>query len=378
MTSDRVLVTGGAGFIGSFLVEALQRDGCHVRVLDSFEPQVHGAESQNVRHLGNAEVIRGDVRDAAVVEAALRDVDAVVHLAAQVAIGQSMYQIARFVDHNALGTAVLLDAVVARKPAVKKLVVASSMSVYGEGAATCAECGDIQPRRRDVAHPGVSRWELCCPKCGGAAEPRPTPETTPAAPTSVYGITKRDQEEMCLTVGRAHGVPVAALRFFNVYGPRQALGNPYTGVAAIFCSRLRSGKSPVVFEDGGQTRDFVHVSDVVQAVRLALANDAANFEVFNVGTGHATSVLELAQMLGAKMGAGIAPRIEGTYREGDIRHCHADITKIRDCLGYSPRIALDSGVEDLIAWASEQAVPDHFDRAAAELAGQGLGGLWKR
>ena len=376
----RVLVTGGAGFVGSFLVEALHRDGYDVRIFDNLEPQVHGGGVENLRALmtpsgsfvKGVELVWGDIRNAAQVEAALKGMDAIVHFAAQVGVGQSMYEIVKFVDHNSVGTAVLLEVLAARKHSIKKLVVASSMSLYGEGACDCPVCGEVYPTLRSLAQMQSGEWEARCPKCDRPALAKPTPESKPLLPTSIYAVTKRDQEEMSLAIGRAYGIPTVALRFFNIYGPRQALNNPYTGVAAIFSARLLNRRPPVVFEDGEQSRDFVHVSDIVQANLLALQKDAANFEVFNVGTGRATSVLQIAHTLAEKMRIEIAAQVEHKFREGDIRHCVADISKIRERLGYEPKVRLEDGIDDLIGWVAEQKAEDRFEQAAAELKPRGL------
>src|SRR5262249_31294760 len=229
------------------------------------------------------------------------------------------------------------------KHRIKKLVVASSMSIYGEGTYTCRSCGEMYPGLRDLAQMQAGDWELRCPQCGREVKSVGTAESKPLRPTSIYAITKRDQEEMCLTVGRAYGIPTVALRFFNIYGPRQSLANPYTGVAAIFSSRLINGNRPVIFEDGRQSRDFVHVSDIVQGIRLAMEREQANYEVFNIGTGKSTSVLEMAKLLSERLGVEIAPEIVQRFREGDIRHCYADISKIRQQLGFEPQVPLESG-----------------------------------
>jgi dTDP-L-rhamnose 4-epimerase len=376
----KVLVTGGAGFVGSFLCEELHRQGFEVRIFDNFEPQVHAQESNNLRGLKAAgggfvkgvELVWGDVRSAPQLDAAMKGVDAIVHFAAQVGVGQSMYEVHRYVDHNTAGTAVLLELLAARKHPIRKLVVASSMSIYGEGAFDCPSCGEVHPRLRGLAQMQEGDWEARCPGCGRRATPKPTSEAKPLLPTSIYAITKRDQEEMCLAIGRAYGIPTVALRFFNIYGPRQALNNPYTGVAAIFSSRLLNRRPPVVFEDGRQTRDFVHVTDIVQAALLALTKEEADFEVFNVGSGRASSVREIAELLARKMRRDIAPQIENKFREGDIRHCYADIRKIGARLGYRPRVRLEDGIDELIAWASEQSAEDRFEHAAAELKARGL------
>ena len=376
----RVLVTGGAGFVGSFLCEELHRQGHEIRIFDNFEPQVHSDGLANLRALmtpsgdfvKGVELMWGDVRNSPQLDAAMKGMDAIVHFAAQVGVGQSMYEIHKYVDHNTTGTAVLLELLAARKHKIKKLIVASSMSIYGEGAFDCVACNEVYPMLRSLRQMQTGDWEVRCPNCGRTTTPKPTSETKPLLPTSIYAITKRDQEEMCLAIGRAYDIPTVALRFFNIYGPRQALNNPYTGVAAIFSSRLLNRRSPVVFEDGNQSRDFVHVSDIVQANLLALAKDDANFEVFNVGTGRPTSVGQIAQLLAEKMRVEIAPQVENKFREGDIRHCYGDIRKISERLGYRPTIRLEDGIEELIDWASEQKAEDRFEQAAAELMARGL------
>ena len=376
----KVLVTGGAGFVGSFLCEELHRQGFDIRILDCFEPQVHEGGTDNLSSLKTpagafkpgVQLLQGDVRNRTELESALVGVDAIIHLAAQVGVGQSMYEIERYVSHNTSGTAVLLELLANRKHSVRKVVVASSMSIYGEGAYDCKNCGEVYPILRSSAQLEASEWEMNCPKCGVTVAPKPTPESKPLLPTSIYAITKRDQEEMCLTVGRAYGIPTAALRFFNIYGPRQSLNNPYTGVAAIFSSRLLNGRSPVVFEDGNQSRDFVHVTDIVQAIVLALTKPEADFETFNVGTGRSTSIRRVAELLAEKLGVDIAPQIENKFREGDIRHCYADTRKISQKLGYAPQVDFEKGISDLIDWARSQKAEDKFDKATVELHSRGL------
>lgn len=376
----KILVTGGAGFVGSFLVEELHKQGHEVRIFDNYEPQVHSGAPSNLRNLmtpsgsfvKGIEMVWGDVRHAPQLEAALKGVDAIIHFAAQVGVGQSMYEIVKYVDHNTAGTAVLLELLSSRRFPIKKLIVASSMSIYGEGAFDCAKCGEVYPMLRALPQMQANDWEVRCPRCNQTAKPKPTGETKPLLPTSIYAVTKRDQEEMCLSVGRAYDIPTVALRFFNIYGPRQSLNNPYTGVAAIFSSRLLNKRAPVVFEDGNQTRDFVHVTDIVQANLLSLAKDEANFEVFNVGTGRPTSVGQMGVLLAKKMGVDIQPQYENKFREGDIRHCYADISRIQSKLGYSPRVKLEDGIEELISWVREQKAEDKFEQANAELKARGL------
>jgi dTDP-L-rhamnose 4-epimerase len=250
---------------------------------------------------------------------------------------------------------------------VRKLVVASSMSIYGEGAYTCPTHGSAYPQLRPARQLSERRWEVECEKCGAPLAAARTTEDKPLFPTSVYAITKQDQEQLCLVVGRAYGIPSVALRYFNVYGTRQALSNPYTGVCAIFSSRLLNDQPPVVYEDGGQTRDFVHVSDIVRANLLALETDRADYQAINVGTGRATSIREVARLLAEGLGRELEPEFVGKYREGDIRHCVADITRARALLGYEPRITLEEGIPELLGWVREQRATDSVARAAAEL-----------
>jgi len=368
-----ILVTGGAGFIGSHLVEALVSLGHRVKVLDLLIPQVHGRDAQVPRYLPDGvEFLNGDVVDSEAWRWALDGVDVVFHEAAEVGVGQSMYDIVRYMRANTLGTAILLELLATGDYPVKKLVVASSMSIYGEGAYECASCGPVYPRLRATEQLLEREWEMRCPNCGQAVVPVPTGEDKPLYPTSIYAISKRDQEEMCLAVGRAYSIPTVALRYFNTYGPRQALSNPYTGVAAIFSSRLLNGNPPLIFEDGLQSRDFVHVSDIVQANLLAMENGRADYEVFNVGTGRQATVLDVARTLSDALAVEVAPQIVGKFREGDIRHCFADISKARRVLGYEPRVSFEDGFSDLARWVSRQHSLDLVDEATRELEERGL------
>jgi len=367
-----VLVTGGAGFIGSHLVDALVARGHRVRVLDALVPQVHGENAVPAYLNTAADFIQGDMCERELVDAALEDIDVVFHEAAEVGVGQSMYEIHRYVRANDLGTAVLLEAILARRPQLKKLVVASSMSIYGEGAYTCADCGSVAPQLRSAAQLLERCWDLECPTCGSHLSPAPTTEDKPLFPTSIYAVTKQDQEQFCLSVGRSYGIPSVALRYFNVYGTRQALSNPYTGVCAIFSARLLNGNRPMVFEDGEQTRDFVHVSDIVQANLLALESDRANYEAINVGTGVATSVRTVSRLLADGLGLDLEPEVTGKYREGDIRHCVSDISKAKSLLGYEPRVTLEQGIPELLSWVRAQAAEDQVASATAELESRQL------
>jgi dTDP-L-rhamnose 4-epimerase len=361
-----LLVTGGAGFVGSHLVDALVAGGHRVRVLDALLPQVHAAGWPCHLH-PLAELVRGDVGDREALSYALDGVEAVFHLAAEVGVGQSMYEMGRYVQGNSLGTATLLEALVERRRQIRKLIVASSNTVYGEGAYRCPACGAATPRLRPVAQLLERRWEVECAACESVLEPVPTSEDKPLQPGSVYAVTKQDQEQMCLLIGRAYDIPTVALRFFNIYGTRQALSNPYTGVCAIFSARLLNGSRPLIFEDGEQTRDLIHVSDIVRANLLALETDRADYQAVNVGTGRATSIREIARLLAQGLGAGAEPEITGRYREGDTRHCIADITRVRALLGFEPRVRLEEGIAELLEWVRRQDATDLVLRATREL-----------
>lgn len=369
----QVLVTGGAGFIGSHLVSALVSKGHTVKVLDALVEQVHKSRCRDDINLPEQiQFIQADVRDIESWRLALQDCDAVYHLAAEVGVGQSMYNIVRYVSANTLGTANLLELLADGEYTPKKLIVASSMSVYGEGAYRCIHCGPVEVALRPIEQLQRAQWEPLCPHCETVLEPVPTSENKPLRPTSVYAISKRDQEELCLTVGRAYDIPVVALRFFNTYGSGQALSNPYTGVAAIFASRLLNQKPPLIFEDGEQQRDFVHVSDIVQGLVLALEKEAANYEVFNIGSGVPITIKQVAQTLITAIGVDMQPEIVYKFREGDIRHCVADISKAQKLLGYQPRIQFAEGIKELVAWVKQQSAYDRVEQAQDELARRGL------
>jgi dTDP-L-rhamnose 4-epimerase len=365
----RILLTGGAGFIGSHVTDLLLASGYDVRVLDNLNPQVHGADATRPDYLdSDAELIVGDVRDRELVDTALRGVDGVIHLAAAVGVGQSMYDIVSYVDVNEGGTAVLMEAL-SKRP-VERLVVASSMSIYGEGSAQ-GERGAVNPEPRPLEQLRRGQWELL--DGNRSLAPLPTPETKPPSLSSIYALNKYAQEQMALIVGKAYGIDTVALRFFNVYGPRQALSNPYTGVLAIFGSRLINNRPPLVFEDGRQRRDFVQVRDVAQAVKLALETERGIGRAFNIGSGVSRSILSLAEDLARIVGKPhIVPHVTGKYRVGDIRHCFADITLARDELGYTPSVAFDDGLAELAQWLGEQVAHDHVDRATEELERRGL------
>jgi len=374
---ESVLVTGGAGFIGSHLVDTLLQRGHSVQVYDNLEPQVHGGCRERGTWPGylasDCERILGDVRDREALRKAVQHADVIFHEAAAVGVGQSMYEIEHYVDANTRGTAVLLDILANEKHCVRKLIVASSMSIYGEGRYCCAQCGEIHPRLRSGQRLTDGDWEMHCPECGHIADPLPTDEQKPLHPTSIYAITKMDQEKMCLMMGRAYNIPTVALRYFNTYGPRQALSNPYTGVAAIFSGRLLNGLPPVIFEDGYQSRDLTHVNDIVQANVLAMDCDEMAYDAYNVGTGRSLTILEIAQALIHYMGCDQIPEIAYTFRAGDIRHCYADIRHIQSS-GYEPKVPFEDGIAELVAWVSTQTAVDRFDGARKELANRRLTG----
>jgi dTDP-L-rhamnose 4-epimerase len=366
-----ILITGGAGFIGSHLADELLKHGYRVRVLDNLIPQVHGADRKPPAYLNpEVELLVGDVCDRAAVDRALQGIDAVYHFAAMVGVGQSMYEIARYTEINNLGTAVLLEAILERP--VERLIVASSMSIYGEGLYQTADGTLVSGIERGGAQLKNGEWELCDEE-GRLLVPVPTPETKPPALSSVYALSKYDQERLCLIVGRAYGIPAVALRFFNVYGTRQALSNPYTGVLAIFASRYLNNKAPLIYEDGLQQRDFVSVKDVAQACRLALEAPNAAGRVFNVGSGNRFTVREVAERMASALDKQtVAPEIAGKYRAGDIRHCFADISLAKEMLGYEPQVPFEQGLRELAVWLEDQIAVDRLEEARAELAARGL------
>lgn len=369
--SKRILITGGAGFIGSHLADELLQAGYQVRLLDCLFPQVHGSHARWPDYLDSGiELIKGDVRDEQVVDRALQGVDAVYHFAAAVGVGQSMYEIAHYTSVNNLGTAVLLESL-AKRP-VERLVVASSMSIYGEGSYRDARGQSYTVAQRSREQLQRGQWEMTT-RDGERLEPIPTAETKVPNASSVYALSKYDQERLCLIVGEAYGIPTVALRFFNVYGPRQALSNPYTGVLAIFASRCLSRKPPMVFEDGYQQRDFVNVHDVARGCRLALEVPQAAGEVFNLGSGRPITVRAIAEQILEVLGCTeLEPEISRQYRVGDIRHCFADISKARRLLGYEPQVDFQSGVLELAQWLEGQAFTDRTTLASNELKERGL------
>lgn len=370
IVAKTLLITGGAGFIGSYLADQLLAEGHRVKALDNLSPQVHGGESLRPTYLDpSVELIQGDLRDPDAVHRALRGIDGVYHLASAVGVGQSMYQIAGYTSTNNLGTAVLLEALIEHP--VERLVVASSMSIYGEGLYRAADGSRIAGQRRARQQLKRGQWELLDGQ-GAVLQPLPTDEDKTPDLSSVYALSKYDQERLCLMVGEAYGIATTALRFFNVYGPRQALSNPYTGVLAIFASRLLNGNPPLIFEDGQQQRDFVSVHDVARACRLAYACEQAVGQVFNIGSGQAYTVEEIARRMAQVMERPIAPNLTGKYRVGDIRHCVADIGRAQRVLGYAPQVELGQGLLELAQWLPGVAAIDRVHEAGDELVRRGL------
>lgn len=369
----RVLITGGAGFIGSHTADALLESGYEVRVFDNLEPQIHGPERQWPAYLDESVGrLRGDVRDRSALARALSGMEVVFHLAAATGVGQSMRQVGKYFEVNVQGTAHLLDILANEPHQVKKLVVASSRAIYGEGAYRCHRCGVVAPDQRHAAQLDAKQWAVACPHCTSTIAPIPTAETKTPKPASMYAITKSTQERMSLCFGDAYDLPVVVLRYYNVYGPRQSFANPYTGIITTFLSRLINKKHPEVYEDGQMTRDFVHVSDVVRANLLAMEHDEVNGQAINVGSGVSTSIHSLAEMLSKMLSLDIRPEVVGIARVGDIRHCTADLEIARKRLDYAPRILLHNGLQSVIKDAEGQYLEDNSSIAQRELAESGL------
>jgi dTDP-L-rhamnose 4-epimerase len=374
----RVVVIGGAGFIGSHLVDALVVDGYRVRIVDNLDSQVH-LRCQAPPYLNpHAEFVQQDVRDRDGLQKALEGAEAIFYLAGAVGVGDSMYRIRHYAESNVVGGANLLDILANKKHSIRKIIMASSVTVYGEGKYSCPVHGIVFPSVRTMEK-GVSRhWNLRCPvstinaHCAETLSPLPTDEEKPATPQSIYAITKRTQEDLFLAFGRAYGVPVGVLRYFNVYGSRQALSNSYTGVAKIFALHFAQGKMPLIYEDGNQSRDFIHVSDVVRANILALTLGEAAGEILNVGTGQPTSILEMARAVSRQFGNREVPEPSNQFRAGDVRHCWADCTKIRTKLGFEPRRIFPSGLEDVVAMEEAVRGPEQTAVEYDDLVQRGL------
>lgn len=376
--TKRVLVTGGAGLIGSRLSSRLLDAGYRVSVLDNLSPQIHGerpSESPLLNAIvGKVAFFHGDVTSREDLLKVLPEVDVVVHLAAETGTGQSMYAIRHYADVNVGGTALLLDLIANERFPVRRLVVASSRAVYGEGKYRCPEHGVVYPKARSTDDMEQGRFEHACPRCAETLQMLPTDETSALQPSSVYGVTKLTQEQLVLSVGKALGISALAFRYQNVYGPGQSLSNPYTGILSIFSTRLRHGNPVNIFEDGKESRDFVFIDDVVEATLRGIEHpDAALIDMFNVGSGVATDVLTIANTLRAYLGGESTIAVSSQFRAGDIRHNVADLTKVSRVLGFSPRVSIDEGLRRFVAWVQGERIEnDRYEESLSELRGKGL------
>lgn len=368
----RVIVTGGAGFIGSHLVDKLVESGYEVTVLDNLSEQVHEERPDYLN--SDAKYVWGNVQEEKKVAPLLREADVLSHHAGAVGVGQSMYDVKRYVDENSLGTATLLDIIINQDIALEKMVIASSMTLYGEGAYHCSKCQTVRyPSVRADAQMDHEDWKHYCAECGESLEPCPTPEDSPTTTKNVYAITKKNQEELALAIGRAYDIPTVALRYFNVYGSRQSLDNPYTGVCAIFSSRIKNNNPPLAFEDGKQSRDFIHVTDVARA-NIAAIESSVTGETINIGSGVATEIRKIASSLIElyDMEHELEPKITGEYRSGDVRHCYADTAKAQQLLDFEPEVEFQDGMAELVRWATDRDATDRFEQARQELKNKGL------
>lgn len=367
-----ILVTGGAGFIGSHLVDGLINKGYKVRVLDNLFKQIHPTGKIPQYLSKKAEFIKGDVTRRSDWQMALKGIDAVFHLASAVGVGQSMYKVDHYVRVNSLGTAIFLDILANEKHSIKKMIVAASMSSYGEGSYRCKKDGIVRPPLRDEKRLRKGDFKVYCPVCGNEVTPIATSENAKQNSNSIYAISKKNQEEMVINIGQAYNIPAVALRYFNVYGPRQSLSNPYNGVAAIFMSRIKNGKPPIINEDGTQTRDFIHIKDVTSANIAALERDQANYQIFNVGAGHPIPIKEVAQTLIRLYKSDLKPDITYKVRKLDVRHCYADISNIKRLLGWKPSVNFEDGLQELIDWSDHENAQDKLEFSLHELEKRGL------
>lgn len=372
-----VLITGGAGFIGSSLALKLLEKGYNVTVLDNLSPQIHGEDGTSselfLKVKEKVTFIKGDVVNSDDWRKALKGQDVVVHLAAETGTGQSMYEINKYIDVNVKGTSNLLDLLTNEEHQVKKIIIAASRAIYGEGMYHCSEHGVVYPIARIEEDMSKGDFEVKCPVCRQNVELMATTEETKIHPTSVYGITKQVQEQMCMVVGKSLNIPVVGYRYQNVYGPGQSLKNPYTGILSIFSTIIKNGNNINIFEDGKESRDFVFIDDVVDATILGIEKDEANFESFNVGTGICTDVLTVANTLKEKYRSDTEIVISGNYRLGDIRHNFADLTKIHDKLGFTPKVSFEEGISKFVDWVNQQeVVEDQYEKSIDEMKKKGL------
>lgn len=372
--NKNVLITGGAGFIGSNLALKLVEKGYKVTVLDNLSEQIHGTNSDLLQSIeGKVTFIKGDVRNRADWQKALLHQQIVVHLAAETGTGQSMYEVQKYVDVNINGTAIFLDYLVNEKHSVEKVIIASSRAIYGEGKYKCEEHGLIYPGERLEKDLVIGDFEPKCPVCHKDLKLHATDEKSKIHPSSVYGITKQNQEQMVLNVCQSIGIPAVAYRYQNVFGPGQSLKNPYTGIISIFSTQIKNGNNINIFEDGLESRDFVYIDDVVKATILGIEKDEANFEVFNVGSGEQTTVLQVAETLREYYNANVDIKVTGNFRLGDIRHNYADLTKIKNKLGFSPDYNFQKGVKIFVDWVNSQEVQeDNYSKSIEEMKAKGL------
>ncbi|MFC1817603.1 SDR family NAD(P)-dependent oxidoreductase [Thermodesulfobacteriota bacterium] len=371
--TEKILITGGAGFIGHHTANKLAGEGHKVRIIDNLNKQVHPDPKESLSRLDPAvEFICGDIRDRSQLQAALEGVDAVYHFAAETGVGQSMYEIERYSDVNIQGTAVLCDCIAKGKNRPNKLILASSRAVYGEGRYKCDSCGDVYPEPRAQAQLEAGNWDPSCPHCGAAITPVPTHETSPCQPLSIYSITKEVQENLFKMVSGAYQVPVVILRYFNVYGAGQSVSNPYTGVLSIFASRLLANKDIEIYEDGRMERDFVPIHDVVNANAKVLELDVPGVLALNIGLGVSKTIMQVAESLKTEIGSQSNIALSGRYRVGDIRHCYADMSKAFDFVGEISNDSYERGIRDLISWARHEKGVAELEQSLAELSKYGL------
>ncbi|OGS37631.1 MAG: hypothetical protein A2293_16535 [Elusimicrobia bacterium RIFOXYB2_FULL_49_7] len=372
MTSKSILVTGGAGFIGSFLVDRLVSLGHKVRIIDNLDPQVHPNSIIPSYLNKDAEFIFGDIRDRDKLEKALSGIHYIFHMASAVGVGQSQYEIDKYVDVNCHGTAQLWDIILKKKLNIGKVIVPSSMTCFGEGLSLCQNCGTVKPHIRQSIDNINKVFSCLCPTCNMHVKPIATPSDSPMYPSSIYAYTKKFQEDISLNLSRTHSIPCTIFRYFNVYGPRQSLSNPYTGVSAIFISRIKNNKPPIIFEDGLQTRDFISVHDVTAANIKAIEDDTINFSAINLGSGQPTSIKDLGTFLINLLNANCKIEINLSFRKGDIRHCYADRHELSSRFGFSTKISLEDGLTELATWAKHEEAIDKSEIATSELINAGI------
>lgn len=371
MKYNKILVTGGAGFIGSFLVDELVSEGYKVTIFDNLEGQVHGGKIPSYLNK-KARFVKGDVRNYKDFQKELKNTDVVFHLAASVGVAQSNYEIKKYVDANIGGMANLVNFLVNEKHHIKKIIMPASMTGLGEGYYKCVNCGRVRPQVRTLKQLKKKDWEMHCPKCKRIVTPIATDEKAQEFPSSIYAITKKAQQDLLLLTGQLYNIPVVALRFFNVYGPRQSLSNPYTGVTAIFISRIKNGQEALIYEDGNQTRDFLSVHDVVRAFKSAMKISRANYQLINIGSGKPTSIKDIAMIIAKKLGRQDLVKISYQARKNDVKHCFADTKKAKKILGFKPKISLSDGFNELLEWSKGEKASDRFSSAEKELKAKGL------